>query len=550
MQRLADRPRLALLAVLAVAAFVDLVAIRERLLISGDEAVYAAASREMLESGDWILPSFNGEPRYQKPPLVYWLIAGSYRVFGVSPGAARLPSALCGIATCALVFALGRRLGGPACGLASGLVMATNVGTLALSRVAMTDPILCAFTTAAIAGGVFARGSRASGAWLAFAFAALALGALTKGPIAIAVPALVFLPWAWYRGELSGLAPPRAWLAGALLFVAIAAPWFVAIHLRTHGAFTQNGLGFETVERFFGRAVSSVSLPWWGYALALWPAFLPWSAFLPAALLAPASRPGARDALFSLAAWWSLSLLVFFSLGATRVVTYLYPAFPAFALLVGSWWSRLAAEPGRSRSPLLALLALLLATLATLALLALSEGPARRVPAQLAPALRTALLALAAGLASACAIARLRPARELFAALVAGSALALAAAMTSLMPRVEALEATSEKSFGEWLRAHPEVRALSLDDHAPAICFYAGRRVERFGPREAGRFRAAFSGDEPAAAVVRSSHRSSLGGLDAAVIAESYRHVFVTNAAQRARSPSPAKSSSGSRADT
>ena len=547
MQRLADRPGLALLVVVAAALAVDLVGIRERILIVGDEALYAAAAREMLERGDWIVPSFNYEPRYQKPILIYWLIGAAYQLFGVSEAAARLPSAVFGVALCALVFALGRKLGDRVTGLAAGLVMATNVATVGLSRAVMTDVILCACITAAITGFVFAEAARERGGngrpATGLAFVALAAGFLTKGPVAVLVPALVWLPWLAWRGALGRFLRRRDVAIGATLFCVLVAPWFIAVHVRTQGAFTRHALGYETLERFFGRAVSSASLPWWGYLATLWPAFLPWCAFLPSAGLAllararPARGRREPDALVAFATWWAVVVYVFFSLGATRVVTYVFPAFPALALLVGRWWSLALAQPRprRALSPLPPMLALLALMLVALGLLAFPDAPGAALPeAIIRPALAT-LAALAAGLAGVCAFACWRPAREVFAALVVLTGVAFGAASLLLMPRVEALEASSEKTFGEWLRAHPDVRALAFDDHAPALYFYAQRRVERFGPRETGRFRAAMQAEAPAAAVVRRKSRAALAGLDLTLLAEDYRHVYVANAAWRAR---------------
>ena len=102
------------------------------------------------------------------------------------------------------------------------------------------------------------------------------------------------------------------------------------------------------------------------------------------------------------------------------------------------------------------------------------------------------------------------------------------------MPRVEALRAAPQKTFGEWLRAHPEVRALAFDDHALPTYFYAQRRIERFGGRDEGRFRAAFEAGGPAAAVVRKKRQRALAGLDRVALGEDERHVFVANAAGRA----------------
>jgi alpha-glucosidase (family GH31 glycosyl hydrolase)/4-amino-4-deoxy-L-arabinose transferase-like glycosyltransferase len=545
MQRLAERPGLALLVVVGVAAALDLFGIRERILIVGDESLYAAAAREMLERADWLVPSFNYQPRYQKPILIYWLIGASYQLFGVSEAAARLPSAVFGSLLCALVFALGRKLADTLTGLAAGLVMATSVATVGLSRAVMTDVILCAFTTAAITGFVFAESERergGSGRWpTLLACVALAGGLLTKGPVAVLIPALVWLPWLAWRGALGRFLRRRELWIGAALFALLAAPWFIAVHLRTQGAFTRHALGYETLERFFGEAVSSASLPWWGYLATLWPAFFPWSAFLPSALIAllgrarRAAAEGARDPLAALAVWWAAVVFVFFSLGATRVVTYTFPAFPALALLIGRWWSLALArpDPRRALSPLPPLLALLAALLGAIALLALPEGPRQALPEAIVAPLQATLAAFAAGFAGICALAWLRPAREVLAALVALSVLAFGGVSAWLMPRVEALEAAPAKAYGEWLRERPEVRALAFDDHALSVYFYAQRPVERFGARESGRFRAAFEAGGPAAAVVRNKHRALLAGLDHALLGEDDRHVFIANAAWR-----------------
>ncbi len=547
MQRLAERPGLALLVVVGVALALDLLGIRERLLVVGDELLYATAAREMLERGDWIVPSFNYEPRYQKPILIYWLIGAAYQLFGVNEAAARLPSIVFGVALCALVYALGRKLGDRFTGLAAGLVMATNVATVGLSRAVMTDVILCACITAAIAGFVFAEaareraggGQRATG----FAFVALAAGFLTKGPVAVVVPALVWLPWLAWRGALGRWLRRREIALGAALFVALAAPWFIAVHVRTQGAFTRHALGFETLERFFGAAVSSASLPRWGYLATLAPAFFPWFVFLPSAglaLLARARRPqpeSSRDPLAAFAAWWILVVYVFFSLGATRVVTYVFPAFPALALLVGRWWSLVLAQPlpRRALSPLPPLFGLLALLLAALGLFAIPGGPGAGLPAAIIGPLQASLAGFAAGVAGICALAAWRPAREVFAAFVAWNVLAFGGAAVLLMPRVEVLEAVSEKGFGDWLRAHPDVRALAFADHAPALYFYAQRHVEHFDAREGEAFRAAFQADLPAAAVVRLKQRWVLAGLAFTQLDEDAGHVLVANAAWRAR---------------
>jgi 4-amino-4-deoxy-L-arabinose transferase-like glycosyltransferase len=407
----------------------------------------------------------------------------------------------------------------------------------------MTDVILCAFTTAAITALVFAQSERERGGsgrrYTLLAFVALAGGALIKGPVALLIPALVWLPWLAWRGGLGRFLRSRDVWVGAALFVLLAAPWLIAVHLRTQGAFTRHALGYETLERFFGEAVSSASLPWWGYLATLWPAFFPWSAFLPSAAIAllgrarRASPEGARDALVPLAVWWVVVVFVFFSLSATRVVTYVFPAFPALALLIGRWWSLALAQP-RPRgafSPLPPVLALLALALVSLGLLALPKGPAQALPAAILAPLQISFAAFAAGFAGIALLAWLRPAREVLAAVVALNLLAFGGASAWLMPRVEALEAAPEKAFGEWLRGRPEVRALALDDHALPVYFHAQRRVERFRVRDALAFRAAFESGGPAAAVVRKKHRWALTDLEHTLLGEDDGHLFIASPA-------------------
>ena len=390
MQRLAERPGLALLVVVGVALALDLIGIRERLLVVGDELLYATAAREMLERGDWIVPSFNYEPRYQKPILIYWLIGATYQLFGVNEAAARLPSIVFGVALCALVFALGRKLGDRFTGLAAGLVMATNVATVGLSRAVMTDVILCACITAAITGFVFAEaareraggGQRATG----FAFVALAAGFLTKGPVAVVIPALVWLPWLAWRGALG------RWLRRArdrARRAALRRARGAVVHRRApahagrlhaprarlrdaRALLRRGGEQREPAEVGLSRDARAGLLPLVRVPSERGLALL-------ARARAPARRSASPDPLVAFAAWWAFVVYVFFSLGATRVVTYVFPAFPALALLVGRWWSLVLAQPRPRRAlsplpPLLGLLALLLAALGA----ARASGRARR----------------------------------------------------------------------------------------------------------------------------------------------------------------------------
>ena len=144
--------RHALLAILvALAALLQVGTIGSGDLYSETEGQYAGAAREMVESHQWLLPTNDGVPRLQKPPLLYWLIVGSYKIFGIKAAAARLPIAAAIVATVALTFLIGERLRDYWHGFFAGLIYLSFCGTFLLGRIIMPEPVFGAF----VAGGIF-----------------------------------------------------------------------------------------------------------------------------------------------------------------------------------------------------------------------------------------------------------------------------------------------------------------------------------------------------------------------------------------------------------
>ncbi len=143
--------RVVLLSLLAIYAALVLLAGLGRLPLYGrDESLYAEAAREMHASGDWVVPRVNGVEFLEKPPLNYWLAAASYRVFGVSPLAARIPAALLGLATVLLVAGIGMRLWGRRAGLLAGFVLASCLQMAFIARLGIMDVPLMFLTTWAL----------------------------------------------------------------------------------------------------------------------------------------------------------------------------------------------------------------------------------------------------------------------------------------------------------------------------------------------------------------------------------------------------------------
>src|SRR6476660_1723292 len=119
-------------------------------ITDSDEAYYAEAAREMVESGNWVTPYFNYEPRFEKPILFYWLVAATYLTAGVSEGAARAWSALSAIGLCLVAYQCGRRWFGGASGLLAGAILSTSLGIFTIARASLPDVPLTFFVTAGI----------------------------------------------------------------------------------------------------------------------------------------------------------------------------------------------------------------------------------------------------------------------------------------------------------------------------------------------------------------------------------------------------------------
>ncbi|MCY4076028.1 MAG: phospholipid carrier-dependent glycosyltransferase, partial [Acidobacteria bacterium] len=225
-----------------------------------DEAYYAEAAREMIERGDWLTPYYNDEIRFEKPVLYYWLAATAYAAAGVSPAAARLPSALAGIGLALLACACARRWYDERTALLAGVITATSFGYVAMARHALPDLPLAFFVTLATWGaivGLRIEPSRAGDhpsahGWLIAAGAAAAGAFLVKGPVGLVLPAAVVAPlaaWTWLR-ERRPRASRAALLAAAGVFLVLALPWYGAMAVEHGAAYVERFFIGENLERF------------------------------------------------------------------------------------------------------------------------------------------------------------------------------------------------------------------------------------------------------------------------------------------------------------
>lgn len=294
-----------------------------------DEPRYAGCTREMRASGDYINPTFNAEPRYHKPILVYWLMLAGTALGGDNPFGARLVSALFGAGTCLLVWGLARRLFDRPTARLAAVVLATAPIFAVESKLSTTDATLTFFLTACQL--LLWELSRKESPALALMFwISLALATLTKGPVGpVLLAASAVVSW-WWGGPIAWLRRLRpSW--GLPVFVLITAPWYVAIGIISRGDFYRVSMGYHVLRRMTTGIETHGGWP--GYYLVLTlGVFYPWAALLPAALHGAWSRRR-ESARYGFLLGWLVGPWIFLELVRTKIIHYFLPAYPAAALL-------------------------------------------------------------------------------------------------------------------------------------------------------------------------------------------------------------------------
>ena len=350
-------------------------------LWDANEAFYAETPREMLEAGDLINPRFNYQPRFNKPPLCYWIVAAFYKVFGVSETAERLPLALGTLIMILTAFFLGRAAYSTEAGLLAAIALATLPRFVMFSRRIMIDVYIAMFMGLTLLFFALAeRYPEKRRTFLALMYISVGLGIMTKGPVAAALPALAFLIYFAVTRQLSQIRKMML-ISGALIVAAIVLPWYLAIY-------AQHGIGY--IETFLLKDnLSRYTQPIWGprrsiffYIPVMLGDLFPWSLFLFAVILAlivpslyrffqkrfgvlpsggsvpylhilpEGDTPNAHlsisnrtDPASSVAdvehqqTWlmviWTLTIVVFYSLSSNKEDLYISPIYTAAAALVG-----------------------------------------------------------------------------------------------------------------------------------------------------------------------------------------------------------------------
>ena len=330
-----------------------------------NEAFYVETPREMLESGDYISPTFNYEPRFNKPVLSYWIVAAFYRLFGVSVGVQRLPIAFGAMVLIVTAFFLARAaypsMDVPApgvrteAGLWAALGLAITPRLLMFSRRIFIDVYISMFMGLTLL--FFALAERYPARrrlFLLLMYVSVGLGVLTKGPVAAVLPAMVFAVYLAMRRELWRI-PQLMIPTGIVIVLAIVMPWYSVLYARYGWIHIQSFFFGENVARYTaGYGVDSVRGPLF-YLPVLFSDSFPWSAFLFASATADSrghrsTREDDRLTRIRLLLWlWIAIIVIFFSLSAAKQDLYIFPIVPAVAALAGVVITRGLAEEPRAR---------------------------------------------------------------------------------------------------------------------------------------------------------------------------------------------------------
>ncbi len=347
--------RLALAAL--IAAILYLPGLGRPALWEPDEGRYAEIAREMVVSGDYVTPRDDWQRYFEKPPLVYWAEAAAIGLFGVNEFAVRLPAAIFSIGEVVLTAAIAEAMLGAEAAILAALALALSPLFFGFARFATLDPALAFFLTAALgafyaAARAAAFDSRAGRLWLLTSAATLALGTLTKGPVALLIGGAVALLWLIVERRTREIARmPIVWCV--IVFIAIAAPWFVLVELRNPGF-----LHFFIVHEHLARFTASEEHGWgsWFFIPIVIGGTWPWIFFAPAGFMALHSRheEGATRASSAkfLGIWFAV-IFIFFSIPRSKLGSYILPAIPPLAIISGYGLAQLRAMAAEARRRLL-----------------------------------------------------------------------------------------------------------------------------------------------------------------------------------------------------
>lgn len=304
-------------------------------LLDRDEPRFARATVEMMQRGEWVVPYFNEAYRFDKPVLTYWLMRGSYALFGINEFGARFHSSAATAILAAVVFLVGRRWFNARAGLLAGFALLTCLQMQIHGRSAVADMpmVLCVCLAMIALWELLQHGTtRAPYPWRWFWLfhGSLGVGFLAKGPIALLVPLLAAVLWRFVLWR-----QPAPWRnlklhLGLPLMLAIVGAWGIPALLKTQGLFWQVGMGEHVIERGAKAFNGRFPFPLY-YVLTAFVSLFPWSAYMGHVWQQARTE---RTAVNAYLVAWFLAPVLIFSLYATQLMHYIMPGFPAFFLLL------------------------------------------------------------------------------------------------------------------------------------------------------------------------------------------------------------------------
>ena len=325
-------------AVLFIAVFIMFFQLGSYPLLDPDEPVYAQTPREMLAAGDLLSPRIYGDYWYDKPPMYYWLVAGAAKIFGMGEFAARFPSALMAVAGVVFLYFAVARLFSVRVGFFSALVLATSLEYFYLGKAAVTDMTLNFCLMVSLFSFIEKK------YWLCYLFSALAV--VTKGPIGLFFPGVIaflylLLTNGWQELRRMSIVP------GIFLFLAVAGPWYGLMTYYHGSAFIETFLGFHNVTRFTTPEHVSANV-WYYFIPVLLVGLFPWTPILLQSVWNALTCNRRERPLLLFFLLWAAVVFLFFTVSATKLVSYILPLYPALAVVVG-WHLDQVMEQGRNR---------------------------------------------------------------------------------------------------------------------------------------------------------------------------------------------------------
>ncbi|MBN2453125.1 MAG: glycosyltransferase family 39 protein [Candidatus Omnitrophica bacterium] len=340
MEKLLKNTTIVVTALVLLCGYIFFFQLGKLALTDPDETFYAQTAKEMTLRNEWITPYLYGKPQFEKPILFYWLVEASFKAFGVNEFSARLPSAIFGTIGVIAVFFLGSLLFNRTAGFLSALILATNIEYVILSRACITDMVL--FVLLLLSALFFLCGYiKKKGYFYLLSSLTIALVTLTKGPIYPALFGFAAILSLLLAGDLKAL-KRVPWWQSALIFIAVAAPWYAAIY-KLHGkAFIDGFFGFHNVNRFLV-SEHKIGSQFYYNIPVMFGGMFPWSVFLPVGFWhifrkirsrrRGGSGEGKAGPIFLLA--WFAVIFGFFTISSTKLPTYIFPCFISLAVIAG-----------------------------------------------------------------------------------------------------------------------------------------------------------------------------------------------------------------------